>query len=264
MSTTEQPDAAANDPSVPGLSGPEPVAPPRPDAAPAAAGEKEWWDDPSLPWRHKPEKADIWCMSAMGFVAVYTLVMIPLRPAVLALSPHVVGGLGYRTGLILIGAMASQGDPWWPLIWILGAAMAMKFDWIYWWDGRLWGRNIVDMWAANKSKRTQRIYDRAWDLTHRYETLAIVLTFLPIPLPAGVIYAALGAAGTTLRKFLTVGALSSLVTTAGYLYLGYLFGAPAVELFDVYGKYLWYLSIALLVGMLVVYFWKARRKAPTP
>ena len=79
-----------------------------------------------------------------------------------------------------------------------------------------------------------------------------------------MIYAALGAAGTTLRKFLTVGALSSLVTTAGYLYLGYLFGAPAVELFDVYGKYLWYLSIALLVGMLVVYFWKARRKAPTP
>ena len=84
MSTTEQPDAAANDPSVPGLSGPEPVAPPRPDAAPAAAGEKEWWDDPSLPWRHKPTRADIACFSWLGAVAIYSIVISVLRPGLLA------------------------------------------------------------------------------------------------------------------------------------------------------------------------------------
>ena len=35
--------------------------------------------------------------------------------------------------------------------------------------------------------------------------------------------------------------------------------APAVELMDVYGKYLWYVSIALIVGMIVLAIWRSRR-----
>ena len=51
----------------------------------------------------------------------------------------------------------------------------------------------------------------------------------------------------------------SLVTTAGYMYAGYLIGEPAVELMDVYGKYLWYVSIALIVGMIALAIWRSRR-----
>lgn len=220
---------------------------------------KEWWDDPALPWRRRPVRADYVCMGAMSFVAVYALVMMPLRPVMLGLAPHLLGSLGYRTGLVMVGALAAVGDRWWPLVLLVGTLMAMKFDWIYWWAGRLWGRNIVEVWASGRSERTRRRYDRAWRLAHRYETLAIAVTFLPIPLPSGVIYAALGAAGTTLRKFLTVGFLSSLVTTAGYVALGYWIGEPAVHLIDVYGRYLWYLSIAILVGMVAVAIWRSRQ-----
>ncbi|MFP5415907.1 MAG: DedA family protein [Actinomycetes bacterium] len=239
----------------------EPSAGSDPDAAALPPGEettREWWDDPALPWRQRPGKADIACMAALSVVAVYALVMLPLRPVMLGLAPHLLGSLGYRTGLVLVGALAAVGDPWWPLVLVLGSLMAMKFDWVYWWAGRLWGRDIMDVWAANKSPRTQRRWNRVWELTHRYETLAIVATFLPLPLPAGVIYAALGAAGTKLWKFLSVCFASALATTAGYMALGYWIGAPAVEVVDTYGRYLWYVSIAILVGMLAVWWFRQR------
>lgn len=228
---------------------------------PKAEGEREWWDDPALPWKHKPERADVWCLSAMGVVAAYSLVMFPLRPVMLGLAPHLLGSLGYRTGLIMTGALAATGDRWWPVVLLFGALMTIKFHWIYWWAGRRWGRSILDTFARDKSERTKRFYDKAWTITHRYETVALIATFLPIPLPAGVIFAALGAAGTSLRTFLTVCLLSSLATSAAYMYAGYLIGEPAVQFMETYGNYLWLVSIGILIVMIALAFWRSRRRA---
>jgi len=236
------------------------AGPAGPADAPAPA---EWWEDPSLPWKQRPERADIVCMTALGVVGVYGLVMLPLRPVMLGLAPHVLGSLGYRTGLVMVGALAAVGDPWWPLVLVVGAAMAMKFHWVYWWAGRLWGRDILDVWVHDRPERTRRRYERVWSLTHRFEVPAIVLTFLPLPIPAGVVYAALGAAGTRLSTFLLTCAASALGTSAAYVALGYWIGEPAVQLIDTYGRYLWYYSLALIVGMLVLAWWRQRRQAPT-
>ena len=224
---------------------------------------RDWWDDPALPWRHKPSRADLVCLSALGVVAVYALVMLPLRPVILGLAPHVLGSLGYRTGLIMTGALASVGDGGWPVVLVIGSLMVIKFHWVYWWAGRLWGREILDVLAKDKSARTKRRYDRVWEVTHRFDTVALIATFLPLPLPAGVIFAAVGAAGTSLRKFLTVCVLSSVTTTATYLYLGYRIGEPAVAVMDAYGRYLWYLSLAILAGMVGVAVWRSRTQART-
>ena len=57
------------------------------------SAEREWWDDPSMPWKHKPARADIVCFSWLGVTAIYSLVMLPLRPALLAYAPHVLASL---------------------------------------------------------------------------------------------------------------------------------------------------------------------------
>ena len=248
-SDAAHPDATAEDSTADGAAG---------------DGEREWWDDPALPWRHAPTRADYACLTALGVAGVYGLVMLPLRPVMLGLAPHLMGSLGYRTGLVLVGALAAVGDVWWPLVLVFGSLASIKFDWIYWWAGRLWGRNIMDIWTSGKSERTRRRWESVWRMTHRYETLAIIVTFLPIPIPAAVVYAALGAAGTSLTKFLTVGGLSALATTAGYMALGYWIGAPAVEAVDTYGQYLWYLSIAIIVAMLATWWWREKRKPGSP
>jgi membrane protein DedA with SNARE-associated domain len=230
------------------------------EASAAPVSEREWWEDPALPWRHKPERADIACFSWISAVSVYSLVMMPLRPAILALSPIVVGALGYRTGLVMTGAHARLGNPWWPLVWVLGSLGAMKFDWVFWWAGRRWGRNLIEVWSG-RSARARRANKRAEGLARRFGVLAVVLTYLPIPLPAPVIYAVVGEAGMSLRKFLVVTWIPAFVSTACYLAVGYLIGDPAVALMDTYGKYLWYFSLAMLVFVIGGSVWNQRRKA---
>ena len=54
-----------------------------PDAVPAGeAAEAEWWQAEGMPWKHKPERADILCLSAISVAAIYGLVMLPLRPVI--------------------------------------------------------------------------------------------------------------------------------------------------------------------------------------
>ena len=92
----------------------------------------EWWEDPSLPWKQKPTRADIACFSWISVVAIYSVVISILRPGLLAEAPHVLASLGSWSGNVLIGAKASQGDPWWPLVWVLATLGFIKFDWVYW------------------------------------------------------------------------------------------------------------------------------------
>lgn len=233
----------------------QPVQAGRPDQP-----EREWWDDPGLPWRHKPTRADAWCLGLMGFMTVYVIAMIPVRPLLLVHAPQVLGALGYRTGLVMEGALARVGDPhlWW--VFLLAALGSVKFDWIYWWAGKLWGREILDTFARGRSERTRRSYERAWRLAHRWETLAIAVTFLPIPLPAGVIFASLGAAGTSVRKVVTVGTIAGALTSGAYLYLGWSLGEPAVTLVDTYGQWITWSSLALLAGVVAVTLWRQRAK----
>lgn len=230
-------------------------------AASGEQGEQEWWDDPSLPWRHKPTRSDLLCLTFLGALTTYALVMLPLRPLLLVHAPHVLGALGYRTGLVMQGALARVGDPHWWWVLLLAGLGSVKFAWIYWWAGRLWGRTILDTFAHGRSERTRRGYERAWRLAHRWEVPAIVVTFLPIPLPAGVIYASLGAAGTSLRTFVIVGTIAGSVVNAFYVWLGWAIGEPAVRLVDTYAQWLTWSSVVLLVGVVAVSLWRQRRTA---
>lgn len=228
---------------------------------PDAAGGEEWWNDPNLPWRHAPTKTDVWCLAWMGFVTIYSLVMMPLRPLLLVNAPQLLGALGFRTGLVMEGALARVGDQnmWW--VFLLAGGLVMKFNWVYWWAGRLWGRAILDIWLRGRSARSQRGYERAWALAHRFETLAIILTFVPLPLPAGVIYASLGAAGTSFRKLIAIGTLTGSVMCGVYLYLGYAIGDLAVTVVDTYAQWITWSSAAILVAVVATTVWRNRRAA---
>lgn len=230
------------------------------DAATDPQTEPEWWQDPSLPWKHKPGRADIACLSWISVVAVYGVVLLVLRPGLLASAPHVLASLGSWSGVVLVGAWARSGDAWWPLVWLLATFGFLKFDWVYWWAGRLWGRSLIEVWSG-KSERARRWNDRAERFARKYETLALIVNFLPIPLPRAVILAVLGEAGTSLKKLLVVSFGASAVTTGGYLWIGYQFGEPAKDLIQAYGNYLWYVSLAILVVVIVNYWRQQRRPA---
>ena len=71
---------------------------------------------------------------------------------------------------------------------------------------------LIEVWSG-RSDRARKRNQRAIAFTHKYETWAIFVTYLPIPMPAAVVYAALGAAGTKLSKFLIVSFISSVISS---------------------------------------------------
>jgi membrane protein DedA with SNARE-associated domain len=212
--------------------------------------ERPWWDDPRMPWRGKPGRADIACWVAFSLTGVYALVLLPLRPVLLGANPYLLAALGgSRTSAVTIGALAATGVGNWGLGLLLGTFGSVKFDPIFWWAGTLWGRGLVEL-IAGRSPRAARNAARAERVTRRFGVLAILLGYV-IPLPSAVIYATLGATGMRLRTFLLVDIAGALSTRAIYIYLGYRIGQPAVDVVQVIAKYSWWLSIALLAGVIV-------------
>lgn len=227
---------------------------PEPERASPASAEpetaKEWWDDPRMPWKGKPSRNDVWCWVGFSLTGVYALVLLPLRPVLLGANPYLLAALGgSRVSAVTIGALAATGVGFWPLGLLLGTFGSVKFDPLYWWAGKLWGRGLIEM-VSGRSPRAARNAARAERLAQRFGVLAIVITYL-IPLPSAVVYATVGAAGMRLRTFLLVDVLTAAVTRGLLIWLGFGIGHPAVRVVEVIARYSWYLSLVLLAGMLV-------------
>ena len=245
--------------------------PPSAEPGPAAGAEaatagddapREWWDDPRMPWKGKPGRRDIACWAAFSLTGVYALVLLPLRPVLLGANPYLLAALGgSRVSAVTIGALAATGVGFWPLGLLLGTFGAIKFDWIYWWAGRLWGRGMLEM-ASGRSPRAARNAARAERLARRFGVAAIALGYVIPLLPGPIVYATVAAAGMSLRKFLLVDALSAAVTRGLLIWLGWSIGEPAVHVLEVIAQYSWYLSIALLVGVIATTIRQSRRRAP--
>lgn len=222
--------------------------------------EKEWWDDPRLPWKGKPGRSDILCWSFIAVIGIYALVLLPLRPVILGLNPYALAALnGSRTATVAIGAQAAAlGDPKWPLGLVLATLSTMKFDWIYWWAGRLWGRGLIDV-MAGKSKRATRNAARAEKIAHKIGGPAVFLSYYIPIIPVAVIYASVGAARMRLRTFLLLDLLGAITTRCLLMFLGYEIGEPAIAVVKLIAKYSWYLSLAIIAAMIAGAIWRRSR-----
>lgn len=232
------------------------------DAADAPEEPKEWWDDPRLPWKHKPTRADIACYTWIAILGVYGIVMLPLRPVLLANPPVSALLNGGRTSVVATGALLHVNGGPIVLYWLGVTLSILKFDWVYWWAGKLWGPAILETFTG-RSKLSQRRAEVVLKFTHKYESLAVIATYLPLPLPMALIYAAVGASGMRLRKFLIIDIITAAVFQALYLALGWWIGEPAVRIVRIYADFAWYVTIAILVGMIVTWWWRRSKARST-
>lgn len=236
------------------------TAPATPEAAKPA--EPEWWDDPGLPWRHKPTRRDWTCMAWIGFMGMFGLAMIPMRAWLLGLDPQWLLVLtGGRTGAVATGVMTRVGQaPWWALALVVGTIVSLKFDWVYWWAGRLWGRGIIEVWAG-QSKRAAKQYQRAERWANKLGWVGMIVAYAPFPLPLmPVIFVLFGSSGMTIKKFLALDFAVAAGWLVLYFGLGYWIGEPAAEVIKAYAKYANYVAIGLLVVIIGGIFLKGNRK----
>lgn len=229
------------------------------DSGESADGEAE-----RLPWPAGYEfgKQDGICASLIGLMTIYGLAMIPLRPVILGLAPIVLVSLtGSMLGLVMCGALGSTGWPWWPAALIIGTLSAIKFDFVWWWAGKLWGDHFIAS-IAGQTERARRRAKRAENLTRRYDILALGLGHVPyLPVPRSIVCAVLGAAGSSIKRLFIINTIFSAIVASTFLYLGWQIGEPAVAVLEEFGKYTWYVSIVLLVVVFYIAFRSAKKSA---
>lgn len=232
------------------------------EAEAAGAADKEWWDDPRLPWKGKPGRADLWCWGAISLIGIYGLVTLPLRPIILGMNPYALAAMnGSSIAMVDIGADLEAGNaPYWWFGLLLATLSVMKFDWIFFWAGRLWGHSIIEV-IAGRSRWASRTAHHAERLASRFGAPAVFLVwFIPF-IPSAIIYAFVGNAKMKLRTFLAIDFLGALINRSIYLYLGYRIGEPAKDVVKLIGKYSYYISIALIIGIVISSVLRSRRKA---
>ncbi len=237
----------------------EPEVDPAADEAVAAArpaAVSPW------PWEGKATQADKWCWGAIMAISLYSLATLPLRPLILSLSTYALAAFsGSNIALIDIGARVRIGpEPLWWLGLLAAALTSIKFDWVFWWAGKLWGLKIIAMFTG-PSRWAQRMARLAERIAKRFGGLAIFLSwFIPF-IPNVIVYAFVGLTGMRLRVFLLIDFVGALLYRSIFLYLGYRIGAPAKDVVDKIAHYSWYISIALIVLVVFKSVTSSRQKS---
>jgi hypothetical protein len=129
----------------------------------------------------------------------------------------------------------------------------MKFDWLYWCAGRLWGERLIGILSGRRNrggKYMDRVQRWGWKFTW---PAVIVAPFLPIP--TAIIYVVAGWAGMRLVTFLILDAIGSLLWAGLLAGLGWELGHHAVVVAQTISHYGLWISLGLVV---VIVFFQVR------
>src|SRR5262249_56153270 len=110
------------------------------------------------PWHGRPGVRDVLCALAITVSAVYAIVAIPLTPALISSHPVLLELLTGSTSSIMAAGAYSGAQSKLQLALVVVAALPgiMRFDWVFWWAGRLWGHRIVER-LGHPSPRMARL-----------------------------------------------------------------------------------------------------------
>jgi membrane-associated protein len=243
--------------------GEAPGADPQPQAAQTAHAEASaqaeggpdgTWDDPRLPWSGRPRRVDILLWAGIVLSGLYYWALLPFVAPLVGTHPVLLEVLNGNTAAIISAAAfvrVGHGS----LVVVLLAAIPglMKFDWLYWWAGRLWGERLIAILSGRRN-RGGKYMGRVQRWGRKFTWPAVILApFLPIP--TAIIYVVVGWAGMRLVTFLILDAIGTLLWAGLLAGLGYELGHHAVVVAQAISNYGLWISIGLIV---VIVFFQVR------
>jgi len=223
------------------------------------------------PWHGHPRTRDLACCLMIGLSAVYAIAMIPLTPELIASRPELLELLsGSNSAIVAAGSFAAAAGKL-HLIVVVGAALPgmLRFDWVIWWAGRLWGRRVVQRLGSHRP-RTATMMATAQRKGTRFARPAVLASAL-LPVSGAPVYAAAGWVGLPLTTFVILDAIGCATWAAVLAVCGYLLGERGVAAADLVARYA-VASIAVLVVLAVApHLWhawrvrgQARSRCPSP
>lgn len=247
------------------MTAPDPPQPPSPPGQAPSSGPlarlARW-----APWPDRPRTRDVLCTAAIVVSAVYAVATIPLTPALISTHPVLLELLtGSNSSIVAAGAF-SDTDTKLQLFVVVAAALPgmMRFDWVYWWAGRLWGHSIVER-LGHHSPRSAALASYVETRGRRFAgPLVTLAAFLPSGASTAV-YAAAGWVGLPLIPFILFDALGSAAWTALLAVGGYLLGSEGVHLATLASRYAFATVFVLVAAMIAPPLWHSwRQRAGKP
>jgi membrane-associated protein len=212
----------------------------------------------ATPWDGPMRRADRVIVAGIAIAGIYSLVLLPLFPALSSSHPALLEIVRPSTGAIVnMGARAAVGQTSFALAVLIGVPSLMMFDWLFWWAGRRWGDRVFLWLLGGDSERARRRLARLHRLERRFGPWAVVLAYL-LPVPSALIYAAVGDAGMRLRTFLALDLLGTLLWTSLLATLGYELGQSAVDVTDAIAHYSIWATLGLIAAVVTVQGIRAR------
>jgi len=217
---------------------------------------------PSLtPWAGTAEREDRIILAALAGSGIVPLAMLVLVPALASSHPALLEFLrGSTPSIINMGARARIGEASLVAALLLAVPSLMLFDWAYWWAGRRWGDRVFVWLLGGRGPRTARRLQRLHRLEARFGPLAVAFAYF-LPVPRGLVYAAVSDGGMRLRVFLVLDLLGTLLWTALIALAGWELGRSAVDFADLITRYSLWVTIGLVVAIALGQSLRARRSA---
>lgn len=208
----------------------------------------------------KRRRAEIACVTAIGFKAVFALALLPLVPSLLGTDPVLLEALrGSTSAMATGGAFARVGEASLVLAVLAPLPTLLFATPFFWWGGRLWGPKAAAMLGGGHPSAAHWAQRSAAHL-ERFGGVAVALApFLPVP--SAFIYAAAGWTGMSLRRFMAFDLLGMLSWIGLIVGLGYAVGHPAVQVAKAISHYGLVATIALVAVALAIAALRTRRTA---
>jgi membrane-associated protein len=197
------------------------------------------------------ERADRIIIAGFAVSGLYYLALLPLVPALVASHPALLELVrGSMASVINMGARARVGETSLVLAAVLAVPSLMMFDWVFWWAGRRWGDRAFTLLLGGDGPRAERRVRRLHAMEARFGPLAVVLAYV-LPVPAALIYAAVGDGGMRLWVFLALDLVGTLLWACLLAALGYGLGHDAVDVANAIAHYGLWATLALVVLVIV-------------
>ncbi|GAA0617496.1 hypothetical protein [Streptomyces crystallinus] len=190
----------------------------------------------------------------MWFVFAYSFAMWPLKPWLIGTNPVLLAVLtGDQSTMTVAGAFARVGEAPYVLVLLAGTLGMVKFAWVFWLAGRLWGENLVRLLTGppDERKKPKRGLIAGGNPANRC-LIAAAVVLAPLPLvPSAPAFAAAGWVGMRLPTFLVLNVIGSAAWAGLFTGIGFAIGSPAVQLAEKVGDYALWISLAMVAAMLL-------------
>lgn len=210
------------------------------------------------PWEGQAKAGDKVLLGFIFGVPLLYLVLLPLRPFLIAKMPVVLALItGAKTVVAGAGAFAAVEDHSVLLVIAAGTLGMLKFDWLWWLAGRRWGEGVVRLFAGTPKQKRQ--FASIKKMPHWL--LCILLFFGRWPgVPGAIVSLISGWGRMSFPVYFIASSLGSAALATGCALLGYIIGEPAVVLLRTIDKYAMWISLGLIVGLVVWSRYKSQKK----